>query len=157
MGASRKIIRRFQEKLEASGYTDQEEVQRLIAERDAQLARLPVKATYQPATIGAKTERGGVVMTASTQARLAGHRVACINDLVTYPDGTTARIVSGAGSSIHYMGRPWALVGSEIDNGDTIVASPQPAGLFQMRELVDEPIPGLLQPGYLAPYPTQTT
>lgn len=126
------------------------------AEPDPQSAELPVKGAYQPATISARTAQGGTVITASTPARLDGWRVACVGDLVSYPDGSTGRIVSGAGYAVHYMGRPWALIGSEIDNGDKIIANPQPTCPVRIRELAGQPIPGLLEPGYLAPYPIQT-
>lgn len=43
-----------------------------------------------------------------------------------------------------------AIVGSATDNGDTIVSSLQSSA--QIREYADDDgIPGLLQPGYLAP------
>jgi uncharacterized Zn-binding protein involved in type VI secretion len=122
----------------------------LAAEFMAKLATRPIKATYDLATLGAKTRRGGEVVTASTGMVMDGHRIACVGDVVRYPDGTESKIVSGAGSALAYHDRPMAIVGSATDNGDAIIGSLQRAA--QIREYADDDgIPGLLQAGYLAP------
>jgi uncharacterized Zn-binding protein involved in type VI secretion len=114
----------------------------------AKLATRPVKGTYALATLGAKTRRGGEVVTASTDMELDGHLIACVGDKVRYPDGTESKIVSGAGAALVYQDRPVAIVGSATDNGDTIISSLQSAG--QIEEYADDDgIPGLLQPGYV--------
>lgn len=124
--------------------------QRLVAEFMAKLAARPVKGVYDLATLGSKTRLGGEVATASTDMAMDGHRIACVGDVVRYPDGTESRIVSGAGAALAYKGRPMAIVGSATDNGDTIVSSLQSAA--QIREYADDGgIPGLLQPNYMAP------
>ena len=98
--------------------------QRLVAEFMATLAARSVKGVYDLATLGSKTRLGGEVATASTGMTMDGHRIACVGDVVRYPDGT--------------------------DNGDTIISSLQSAA--QIREYTDDGgIPGLLQPNYMAP------
>ncbi len=130
-------------------YTE-DEGQRLVAEFMARLATRPVKATYDLATLGAKTRQGGDVVTASTDMEMDGHRIACVGDVVRYPDGTESKIVSGAGAALAYKDRPVAIVGSATDNGDTIISSLQSSA--QIQEYADDDgIAGLLQPGYVAP------
>lgn len=106
------------------------------------------QATYDLATLGAKTRQGGLVVTAGTDIEMDGHCIACVGDTVRYPDGTESKIVSGAGSALAFKGRPVAIVGSATDNGDTIIDSLQSSA--QIREYANgHGIPGLLQPGYL--------
>ncbi|MEF9673785.1 hypothetical protein QNM99_22885 [Pseudomonas sp. PCH446] len=38
------------------------------------------------------------------------HRIACVGDLVRYPDGKESEIVSGAGIAAAFDGRPLAIV-----------------------------------------------
>ena len=109
--------------------------QRLVAEFMAKLAARPVKGVYDLATLGSKTRLGGEVATASTGMEMDGHRIACVGDVVRYPDGTESRIVSGAGAALAYKGRPMAIVGSATDNGDTIISSLQSAA--QIREYAE--------------------
>lgn len=124
--------------------------QGLAAEFMAKLASRPVKAIYDLATLGAKTQQGGEVVTASTDMQMEGHRIACVDDVVRYPDGTESRIISGAGAALFYKERPVAIVGSATDNGDIITSSLQSSA--QVLEYADDDgIPGLLQPGYTAP------
>lgn len=128
----------------------EDEGQRSAFEFIAKLAARPVKAAYDLATLGSKTRQGGEVVTASTGTVVHGHRIACVGDIVRYPDGTESRIVSGAGVAMAYKGRPAAIVGSATENGDTIVSSLQSSA--QIREYADHPgIPGLLQPGFVIP------
>jgi uncharacterized Zn-binding protein involved in type VI secretion len=56
-----------------------------------------------------------------------GHKVnvALEGDEVVYPDGTTARIVTGSGSKFQKGGKSIALVGSRLSNGDVIISTPQ--------------------------------
>jgi uncharacterized Zn-binding protein involved in type VI secretion len=126
-----------------------EEVQRLLATAEAMAAR-PIKASYAFATIGSKTRMGGEVVTAPAECCVDELRIACVGDVIRYPNGSESQIVSGAGFAAVLDGRPLAIVGSAADNGDTIVSSLQSA--LQLREYVDgDPIPGLLQPGYIPP------
>jgi uncharacterized Zn-binding protein involved in type VI secretion len=120
------------------------------AEFMAKVAARPIKGTYDLATLGAKTKHGGEVATAIMGIEINGHRIACVGDVVRYPDGTESKIVSGAGAALAYKGKPMAIVGSAVANGDTITSSLQSA--TQIREYADDTgIPGLLQPAYLAP------
>ena len=122
----------------------------LASEFTAKLVSRPVKATYDLATLGAHTRKGGKVVTASTDMEMDGHRIACTGDVVRYPDGTESKIVSGAGSALAYKNLPVAIVGSATDNGDTIISSLQSSA--QIYEFADDDgIVGLLQPGYVAP------
>lgn len=128
----------------------EDEGQRLASECLAKLAARPVKATYDLATLGAKTREGGEVATASTDMETDGHRIACVGDVVRYPNGSESKIVSGAGSALAFIDRPVAIMGSATDNGDIIISSLQSGA--QIDEYADDDgIPGLLQPGYMAP------
>ncbi|WP_338638727.1 hypothetical protein [Burkholderia pyrrocinia] len=49
--------------------------------------------------------------------------------MIHYPDGSTARIVSGLGLADRPDFAPLAFVGSELDNGDTITDSPVRQGM----------------------------
>jgi uncharacterized Zn-binding protein involved in type VI secretion len=79
------------------------------------------RTKYYLATIGSKTERGGVVVTASTGLEL----IARVGDTVRYPDGSETQIISGAGCLLVVDGKPAAIVGSELANGDHIISSLQ--------------------------------
>ena len=130
-------------------YTEEESA-RMVAEFKAKHDARPVKGTYAMATEGSKTERGGVVVNASTGIVIEGHRVARVGDTVRYPDGSESKIVSGAGFASVYKGQPVAIIGSATDNGDTIISSMQSGA--KIREFADDDgIPGLLQAGYIPP------
>lgn len=119
--------------------------------KSTQGAGTPVQR-YTYATIGSRTERGGVVVSARDSQEglyMGEHKVACVGDLVRYADGTESVIVSGAGYGDTLDDKPLALVGSHIANGDRVAAS-----LQSVAELVVEEgseIPGLLQPGFVLP------
>jgi len=59
---------------------------------------------------------------------LALGKAAVLEDLVHYPDGSTAKIVSGLGLADQREFEPLAFVGSELDNGDVITDSPEREG-----------------------------
>jgi uncharacterized Zn-binding protein involved in type VI secretion len=100
------------------------------------------------ATIGSRTERDGIVVEATPKEEgsyVGPHKIACVGDLVRYPDGIESVIVSGAGDVSMIGNRPVALVGSHIANGDHIVSSLQTAAELSFDD--DEALPqGLLQP-----------
>jgi Uncharacterized conserved protein len=128
-----------------------EEGQHLAAKFMTKHAARPIKATYDLATLGARTRLGGEVATASSSVKVSGHRIACVGDRVRYPDGTESKIVSGAGAALTHQGLPMAIVGSATDNGDSIISSLQSCA--QIREYADgNGIPGLLQPGFEVPF-----
>jgi uncharacterized Zn-binding protein involved in type VI secretion len=78
---------------------------------------------YRFATIDALTERGGRVSTAS-KIRICGLGIARVGDVVTYPDGSEAIIIDGAGNASTIGNRAAALVGSRLSNGDRIIETP---------------------------------
>lgn len=121
--------------------------QRLVAEFMARLAARPVKGRYPAATESSTTERGGKLIATSGFSTIGG-RVAMVGDIVRYADGSEARIVSGAGIAAVYEGRPLALVGSELDNGDSITG-PVHNGMVIVQYADEEPIKGLLDPSYV--------
>lgn len=123
--------------------------QRQVAEFMAKLAARPVKARYPVATESSTTARGGRVVASSPYATTGG-RVALVGDVVRYADGSEARIISGAGAVAGHQGRPVALVGSALDNGDTI-DGPRHEGMVIVQYADEPPIAGLLDPNYAAP------
>jgi len=125
--------------------------QRMVAEFMAKLAARPVKGRYPAATESSTTERGGKLIATSGFSTIGG-RVAMVGDIVRYADGSEARIISGAGIAALYDGHPLALVGSELDNGDHI-SGPVHNGMVIVQYADEEPIQGLLDPGYLPPHP----
>ena len=110
------------------------------------LAARPIKGTYALATQGAKTERDGEVIEASSAIVIDGHRIACVGDTVRYPDGSESKIISGAGFAMVHKNQPMAIVGSATDNGDKIISSLQ--SKVMIRDYEDQPIQGLLDPSY---------
>ena len=110
----------------------------LIQEQDDYARQHPVMAIWRHATTGSLTRNGGVVSSASFDGKIvtgsgemAG--LAMVGDEVTYPDGTTARIASGSGSAVSCGGKGYALVGSQLDNGDEIISTPQCYALLCCR------------------------
>lgn len=123
------------------------ETQQLMDTVAAQLAR-PIERSHPVATDGSTTERGGKVINASSGSVVDGKRVALVGDTVQYPDGSEARIVSGAGCAFVYRGRSIALVGSELDNGDRI-NGPAHGGATIVEYEGADPIPGLFDRNYI--------
>lgn len=97
------------------------------------------------ATVGSRTEFGGEVITGQHGYCIGEHLIACVGDVVRYPDGSVSVIVSGAGWASMIGEKPVALVGSHLANGDRIVSSLQDSS--EIIELEGEPpINGLLAP-----------
>ncbi|HEY0287511.1 MAG TPA: PAAR domain-containing protein [Pseudomonas sp.] len=126
-----------------------EHAQALIDKHNVENADRTLKDIHLLATKGGKTEKGGEIKTASSEINVDGHDIACVGDIVCYPDGSQTTIVSGAGFAMAYMGRPIAILGSATENGDIVTTTLQNSFLIQER--VDEPILGLFEPGYIAP------
>jgi uncharacterized Zn-binding protein involved in type VI secretion len=88
-------------------------------------------AIWRFATAGSLTRSGGRIEKASANDSFTledGSEVnlAMVGDYVVYPDGTHARIINGSGSvNTNGNGVSFALVGSQLDNGDVIVSTPQ--------------------------------
>lgn len=94
---------------------------------------------YYVATHGAKSKNGGLVNATSHMVKVAGLSLARVGDEVIYADGTTSKIISGAGNVCVVDGLPVALVGSHIENGDVIIESPNTS--LVIRIFKDQPIP----------------
>jgi uncharacterized Zn-binding protein involved in type VI secretion len=114
---------------------------------EAETSARRIVARYPIATVGSRTRRGGQVVHADGWDD--DFRVACVGDKVRYPDGSESVITSGAGHATTFAGRPVAVVGSHIANGDRIIARAQSMGEVVVVE--GEQVPGLLEPGYLPP------
>lgn len=107
-----------------------DEARKLITEQDEYLRQHPVTAIWRQAVVGSLTRDGGKVSSASSGGKVitsSGEfaEFALVGDEVIYPDGSTAHIVSGSGSSISSNGKGYALVGSHLSNGDEIISTPQ--------------------------------
>jgi len=93
-------------------------------------------AIWRFATAGSLTRNGGKIEKASANDVFTledGSEVnrAMVGDYAVYPDGTRARIISGSGSvNTNGSGVSFALVGSQLDNGDVIVSTPQDCALL---------------------------
>ncbi|VWD34879.1 PAAR domain-containing protein [Burkholderia contaminans] len=104
--------------------------------------------THLFATVGALTERGGRVTTATSGLTLAGLEVACVGDVVTYDDGSEAAIIDGAGNN-HSGGKPFALVGSRLSNGDRITETLRTSWGIHAGD--GRCVSGLFDPTYVPP------
>lgn len=121
-----------------------------VLDENERVSRLPIKAHYFGATVGSTTARDGVVIdNGRTEELVDGVSVARTGDIVGYPDGSQATIVSGAGFAASYSnGTSMALVGSHLSNGDIIIKSPVMAIGFTIY--AGEPaIEGFLDVNYL--------
>jgi uncharacterized Zn-binding protein involved in type VI secretion len=82
----------------------------------------------------------------SSNATFADLGLAVVGDIVAYEDGTEATIIDGAGYAAMREGRPIALVGSRLSNGDRIVTAAQNAFGIAVRD--GQEIPGLFDSTY---------
>jgi len=106
-----------------------------------------LKMMHGFATIGSLTRDGGRVTKATSGLVIAGLSVARVGDVVTYDDGSEAVIINGAGYAAVYGDKPFALVGSELSNGDRIIQSLQiDRGIAEYH---DKPIKGLFDSTYV--------
>ncbi|WP_034457680.1 PAAR domain-containing protein [Buttiauxella noackiae] len=93
-------------------------------------------AIWRFATTGAVTQNGGKIEKASANDSFTledGSEVslAMVGDYVVYPDGTRAKIINGSGSvDTNGNGVSYALVGSQLDNDDVIISTPQDYALL---------------------------
>lgn len=79
---------------------------------------------YFTAFNGSRTKNGGLVRAVKTIYQINGISLALVGDEAIYPDGSTAKIISGAGSALTVHGRSAALVGSRLENNDEIIDTP---------------------------------
>lgn len=94
---------------------------------------------YYVAVHGAKTQNDGLVNVSSTNTKIKGLSIARVGDEVIYADGTTSKIISGAGTACIVDGSPVALVGSRLENGDEIIEIPN--NTIAIRIYKDQALP----------------
>lgn len=104
----------------------QEEIEQTIKAEQLYFQHRP-KTIYYLAINGAKTKNDGLVKASAKEHRIGGLAIACVGDEVIYADGTTSKIISGAGTACLIDGLSVALVGSRLENGDEIIDSPNKA------------------------------
>lgn len=100
----------------------------------------PVIAIYRPASEGSQSRDGGVILQATSAITCETRegetlRLAQPGDVVTYPNGTCARIITGSGTTQFNL----ALVGSRLSNGDEIINTRNDRFVFVER--ADTPLP----------------
>ena len=81
---------------------------------------------------GAKTRDGGLIRASTDTYKVKGISLALVGDEAIYADGSTAKIISGAGCAITVHGRSAALVGSPLENGDEIIDSPTTSHILRL-------------------------
>lgn len=116
-----------------------EEIQERIAAEQEFMNKQKHKKFFA-ATHGSKTKKGGLIK-ASLNKRIQaqGHYIAVVGDEAIYEDGTTSKIISGAGEAGAIEGYDIALVGSRLENGDEIIESLQ--SVVEYRLYADREIP----------------
>lgn len=82
------------------------------------------KKSYYIAVQGSKTKNGGIVQATFDSVLVQNLAIARVGDEVLYPDGSKAKIISGAGCAQMIDGVSTAIVGSLLDNNDEIIESP---------------------------------
>jgi len=108
-----------------------EDIQKIHKAEQLYWANKPY-TTYHAAFNGAKTQNGGLVHASDDSFRVKGIPLALVGDAVIYADGSTAKIISGAGIALTVYGCSAALVGSRLDNGDEIIDSPETSLVFRL-------------------------
>lgn len=121
----------------------------LIEEQKVSCLKQPVNSIYRLAVAGCKTRRSGTGKEHNA-APNEGFKICLENGQwasvltegcsVTYPDGSTAKIITSAGSEYSIEGLGIALVGSLLDNGDEIISTPQNVSFLIGREGVAMPL-----------------
>ena len=84
---------------------------------------------YAIATIGARTERGGYITSATSGLTICSLQAALVGDIVTYGDGSEAVVIDGSGFLAAYGGKCFTLAGSRLSNSDRITPTPWEDGL----------------------------
>ncbi len=120
----------------------------LIEEQTAFCLGHPVNAIYRLAVAGCKTRQGdtGNEHHATSDDCLkicleSGQWASVLTEgcIVTYPDGSSAKIITSAGQVFSIEGEGVALVGSLLDNGDEIISTPQDVSVLTGREGIAMP------------------
>ncbi|HCF8064365.1 TPA: PAAR domain-containing protein [Klebsiella michiganensis] len=113
-----------------------EEQRKIFKSHTEEMKDRSLMAIWRFATTGALTRNGGKIEKVSANDTFIledGSEVtrAMVGDDVVYPDGTRAKIINGSGSvNTNGNGVSYALVGSQLDNGDVIVSTPQDYALL---------------------------
>lgn len=112
----------------------------------------PCEPGYRFALRGATTARGGVLLEPGGDWNIDGlpAKVGVTGDVVQYADGTTARIISGLTLVLNRDFVPFAFVGSELENGDTITDSPERNGEARLDTFEVVKLPVLAREGETA-------
>ncbi len=127
-----------------------EEIQKMIEQESIELENKRIEGDKRPhkkfyvVTEGATTKNGGVVQARYSEigyATLHGKRIATVGDLVIYPDGSTAKIISGCGGCLVLDESPAAINQSVLDNGDVIEESGMLHKDLELTIYEDEPLP----------------
>lgn len=128
-----------------------DEGQHMVVEFLAKLVAKPVKGCYPLATEESTTERGGKII-ATSEMFLREKRIGLVGDIVRYQDGSETRIISGTGVALVCGAQSAALVGSELENGDTITGPIHNDSVI-IQYADEPPIEGLLDPAFVSkPY-----
>lgn len=100
----------------------QEDIQQICVAEQLYWDNKPYTA-YFVVSHGSKTKHGGLIRASTVSFKVKGISFAVVGDEAIYADGSTAKIISGAGEALTVCGHSAALVGSHLDNGDEIVDS----------------------------------
>jgi hypothetical protein len=112
-----------------------EDVAAFVSRQKAFVEAHPPIAIYRVATEGSQTRKGGTIQQVSSSLTFTLDngwkvRAAQKGDEVVYADGSTARIITGAGKNNSDI----ALVGSRLSNGDEIINTLQRRFMIIVRE-----------------------
>lgn len=123
----------YLEQQQLDGYS--EEVVAWINRQKAFVEAHPPIAIHRVATEGSQTRGGGTIQQVSSSLTFTLDngwkvRAAQKGDEVVYADGSTARIITGAGKNNSNI----ALVGSRLSNGDEIINTLQRRFMIIVRE-----------------------
>lgn len=109
--------------VEEMNIMSQQEIDQILEAENQYLNSLP-QTRYYFAVEGAKTRNGGTVK-ANSKVKIAGACVAVVGDEVVYQDGEISKIKNGCGDISLLDGVSLAIVGSQLDNDDEIIETPQ--------------------------------
>lgn len=87
-------------------------------------AKKTAKRILPLVVVGAKTNRGAILESASTSMEIAGKRVACVGDKLIDPIDGEVTIMTGL-DKLEFRNKPVAGVGSVLSNGSYIVDAGQ--------------------------------
>jgi hypothetical protein len=107
--------------------------------------------THLFVTMGSRSERGGCASHVATKAEYRGLAPLRGGNTVVYDDGSEAAGVDGAGCAVSRDGRPFAIVGSRLSNGDWVTETTQDGGSIKVHS--GKPVPGLFYPAYVPSLP----